>query len=269
MSRSEALLAWYRDHARDLPWRKTRDPYRILVSEVMLQQTQVTRVVAAYERFLEAFPTPRHLADASLDAVLSAWSGLGYNTRARRLRDAARVVARDGWPTSAHGLRALPGVGPYTAAAVASIAFGEEVAVDDTNARRVLSRWTGRSLRGGALRAAAQEELTGDPGTWNQAMMELGAMVCRPHPSCDRCPVPTWCADPTLYAPPPRQTPFSGSHRQVRGAVVRALQGGAWWTHEELSEATGYAVATVVTAIGSLVADALVEDGGGRARIAR
>ena len=267
MTRSEALLAWYRSNARDLPWRHTGDPYRILVSEVMLQQTQVHRVIPAYERFLAAFPTPAALAVAPLDAVLAAWSGLGYNARARRLRDAARIVVAEGWSPRSRDLQRLPGVGPYTAAAVASIAFGERVAVDDTNVRRVLSRWIGRPLSGVALREAADVELAGEAATWNQAIMELGAVLCRPNPVCTSCPVRTWCADPSVYTPPRRQTPFRGSHREVRGAVLRALGDGRWRTRHQLSAETGHDPKSVAAAIGSLAVDQLVEQDGGLARI--
>ncbi len=268
MSRGEALLAWYREHGRTLPWRSTDDPYRILVSEVMLQQTQVTRVVPAYERFLVAFPDVETLAAAPLDAVLVAWSGLGYNTRARRLREAARMIAAEGWPTTAEGLRRLPGVGPYTAAAVASFAFGERIAVDDTNARRVLSRWAGRPLAGADLHGEAQSALTGDPATWNQAIMDLGAVVCLPAPRCAACPVARWCADPSVYRPPARQSRFEGSDRQVRGAVLRALGGGDWVTHTALASATGHDPERVDLALTTLAADGLVERRPRAARIA-
>ena len=147
-----AVLAWYDAHGRDLPWRRTRDPYAILVSEVMAQQTQVGRVVEYYERWLARWPTAAALAAASPADVLTAWVGLGYNRRALRLREAAAIVARDGWPRDAAGLRALPGVGPYTAAAVASFAFGERVAAVDTNVRRVAAR-----LGADPRRAAAGE----------------------------------------------------------------------------------------------------------------
>lgn len=248
MSRSEALLAWYRDHARDLPWRKTRDPYRILVSEVMLQQTQVDRVAPRYERFLRRFPTVAALAAAPLADVLDEWSGLGYNSRAKRLHDAARVVDHDGWPTNAAGLRALPGIGPYTAAAVASFAFGEAVAAVDTNIRRVLSRWSGRTLTGRDLEAAAADHLPEDAATWNQAVMELGAVLCRPRsPRCAECPVEDWCTDPTVYEPPPRQAPFEGSRRQLRGAILRALRSGPTPLDDLAHLANGHPVEDVLT----------------------
>ena len=137
MSLQAAVLEWYRADRRDLPWRLTRDPYAILVSEVMLQQTQVARVVPRYEAWLERWPDAASLAAASPAEVLTEWVGLGYNRRALRLREACVVVARDGWPRDAAGLRALPGIGPYTAAAVASFAFDEQVAAVDTNVSRV------------------------------------------------------------------------------------------------------------------------------------
>ncbi|MFP5380240.1 MAG: hypothetical protein ACLGHP_10935 [Vicinamibacteria bacterium] len=135
-----AVLAWYDATGRDLPWRRTRDPYAILVSEVMAQQTQVARVLERYEPWLRRWPTAAALAGAAPADVLAQWVGLGYNRRALRLRAACAVVARDGWPRDSAGLLALPGVGPYTAAAVASFAFGERVAAVDTNVRRVAAR---------------------------------------------------------------------------------------------------------------------------------
>jgi len=269
VTRGDALLAWYRVEGRDLPWRATTDPYRILVSEVMLQQTQVARVIPAYERFLDEFPDVESLAAAPLDAVLAAWSGLGYNTRARRLREAARMVAAGGWPTTAADLRRLPGVGPYTAAAIASFAFGEQVAVDDTNVRRVLSRWTGRHLAGTELRDAAQMAITGGAATWNQAMMDFGATLCRPAPRCDACPVARWCADPSLYRPPPPQSRFQGSDRQVRGAVLRALAGRGWVGDPDLVAATGHDATRIDRALEGLVADGLVERRRQSTRVAR
>lgn len=224
VERNEALLSWYQDRKRDLPWRDADDPYVVLVSEVMLQQTQVSRVVPYFRRFLDRFPTVDALAAAPLTEVLEAWSGLGYNTRARRLRDAARMVVEGGWPTSPEGLLDLPGVGPYTAAAVASFAFGSRIAAIDTNIRRVLSRWHGEPLDGAVLRAAADADLGTPAGDWNQAVMDLAAGLCRPRqPSCEVCPVEPWCSGPDGYAPPPPQARFEGSARQLRGSIVRAV----------------------------------------------
>lgn len=221
--RNDALLGWYDSHRRALPWRDTGDPYATLVSEAMLQQTQVTRVIDRYVAFVDRWPDPEALAEATNDEVLTAWSGLGYNSRAIRLRDAARRIVDGGWPTTVEGLRDLPGVGPYTAAAIASMAFGEPVAAVDTNLRRILSRWVGEPLAGSELDSVAAQLVALPAGDWNQALMDLGSDVCRPTtPDCERCPVVDWCADPTVYEPPPRQAAFAGSRRELRGALVRA-----------------------------------------------
>jgi A/G-specific adenine glycosylase len=227
LSRTEALLDWYGHNHRDLPWRHTTDPWHILVSEVMLQQTQASRVVDPYLRFLDRFPTPDSLAAASTADVLSFWIGLGYNSRALRLREAARTIRERGWPRTSHELIALPGVGPYTAAAVACFAFGEQVPAIDTNLRRVISRWVGRPLDGKDLATTANELLPdGVAVDWNQAIMDLGAMVCRPSPNCEACPVAEWCEDPTVYIPPRPQGRFEGSVRQTRAAIIRLLLDG-------------------------------------------
>lgn len=227
-SRNAALLGWYRDNQRDLPWRQTTDPYPVMVSEFMLQQTQAVRVIPRFTEFLGAFPTVEDLAGASTPNLLAAWSGLGYNSRALRLRDAARIVAAEGWPTTAQELQRLPGVGPYTSAAIASIAFGEPIAAVDTNLRRVLSRWHGAALDGRVLDDAAADHVDEDAGSWNQALMDLGSALCTPRePSCRDCPVSAWCEDPTVYEPPPRQSTFEGSRRQLRGAMVRAHAHGS------------------------------------------
>jgi A/G-specific adenine glycosylase len=221
--RNGSLQAWFASHARDLPWRRTTDPYAVLVSEVMLQQTQVSRVVPQYEQFISLWPSAGSLAVAEAVELLKAWSGLGYNTRALRLREATRVIAAHGWPESLRGLEDLPGVGPYTAAAVGSISFGLDVPALDTNLRRVLSRWAGEPLSGSSLKDFAFEVVGSPAGDWNQALMDLGSAVCTPkEPTCSSCPVSTWCADPAVYESPPRQSAFEGSHRQLRGALLRA-----------------------------------------------
>jgi A/G-specific adenine glycosylase len=193
------LLLWYDAHARDLPWRKSRDPYRVWLSEIMLQQTRVAAVIAHYHEFLRRFPTVEKLAAARPAGVLAAWSGLGYYRRARMLHAAAKVVARNHggkFPATAAELLTLPGIGRYTAAAIASIAFGEPVAVVDGNVDRVLQRLYGQPLSGEKLWQAAQALLDrARPGDFNQAMMELGATVCTPRaPSCLTCPVVELCA---------------------------------------------------------------------------
>jgi A/G-specific adenine glycosylase len=209
----DGLLTWYRRERRDLPWRRTLDPYAILVAEVMLQQTQVARVVPRYEAWLERWPTAEALAEAPLADVLRAWVGLGYNRRAVRLWEAARVVAREGWPSS---LQELPGVGPYTAAAVGSFAFDRQEVAVDTNVRRLFAR-LGRALVPPPGRAAE----------FNQATMELGATVCTARaPRCGACPLAGGCGGPGAEARGRGQGRFEGSNRWVRGRVVAALAAG-------------------------------------------
>ncbi|MCL6481253.1 MAG: A/G-specific adenine glycosylase [Firmicutes bacterium] len=198
------LLAWFRRRRRNLPWRSTRDPYRIWISEIMLQQTRVAAALPYYRRFLQRFPSVQALARAPLEAVLRAWSGLGYYNRARNLHRAAKELLRrhnGKFPRDPGSAQALPGVGRYTAAAVLSIAYGAPLAVLDGNVVRVLARLGAvrGELRAPArwrrLEQAAQELLAPDaPGVWNQAMMELGAMVCTPRtPRCGECPLADWC----------------------------------------------------------------------------
>jgi A/G-specific adenine glycosylase len=240
---AEALLDWYAREARDLPWRRTRDPYAILVSEVMLQQTQVARVVPRYEAWLQRWPTAAALAAAPTADVLAAWVGLGYNRRALRLREACAVVARDGWPAD---LRTLPGIGPYTAAAVGAFAFGRDELPVDTNVRRVLERT-------GFVPDRTPPEL-------GQALMELGALVCRAREAaCGACPVAGACASAGAVEVAPRRRPgegkarerFEDSNRWVRGRVVEALAAGA-----ELP--AGIELERLERAVESLVRDGLV-----------
>src|SRR5271169_344350 len=192
-------LTWYARHARALPWRESRDPYRVWLSEIMLQQTRVAAVIGHYGEFLRRFPTVEKLAAAREASVLAAWSGLGYYRRARMLHAAAKEIVRERagkFPETAEGLRTLPGVGRYTAAAIASIAFGEPVAVVDGNVERVLQRVSGRRLAGEEFWLAAEKLLDRQrPGDFNQAIMELGATVCTPRaPACLTCPVVDLCA---------------------------------------------------------------------------
>jgi A/G-specific adenine glycosylase len=193
------LLAWYDEHARALPWRENRDPYRVWLSEVMLQQTRVAAVLDHYRLFLKKFPSVHKLAAARETSVLAAWSGLGYYRRARLLHAAAKLVAREyggQFPESSEALRRLPGIGRYTAAAIASIAYGEPAAVVDGNVERVLGRLAGKRIAGEAIWQAAEKFLDSTrPGDFNQAMMELGATVCLPQqPNCLLCPVSQFCA---------------------------------------------------------------------------
>ena len=193
-----ALLAWYDAHARALPWRETHDPYRVWLSEIMLQQTRVAAVIEHYHEFLRRFPIIEKLAGAREASVLAAWSGLGYYRRARMLHAAAKIVARERgkFPETVEEIRALPGIGRYTAAAIASIAFGQPVAVVDGNVERVLQRFSGKQMVGEPLWEAAESLLDRErPGDFNQAMMELGATVCTPRaPACLTCPVVALCA---------------------------------------------------------------------------
>ena len=193
------LLVWYGANARELPWRKDRDPYRVWLSEIMLQQTRVAAVIEHYHEFLRRFPTAQKLAAAGEASVLAAWSGLGYYRRARMLHAAARVIARERggkFPQTAKEWQDLPGIGRYTSAAIASIAFGEPVAVVDGNVERVLQRVTGSRLAGEKIWSEAERLLDrARPGDFNQAMMELGATVCTPRaPQCLTCPVVGLCA---------------------------------------------------------------------------
>jgi A/G-specific adenine glycosylase len=204
----ELLLAWYRGNGRDLPWRKTRDPYAILVSEVMLQQTQVERVVARYEAWLARWPTVDSLAAASPADVIVAWQGLGYNRRAVNLHRAACHVAEHGWPDD---LTKLPGVGPYTAAAIGSFAFGRDVLPVDVNIARVQER-TGEQF----------------DAAYAQALFDLGATICLARiPRCESCPLADECPSRgRRYEPLRKQSPFEGSFRQRRAQVLRAVAAG-------------------------------------------
>lgn len=229
----DAILAWYAAVRRDLPWRRTRDPYRILVSEVMLQQTQVARVVPYYEAFLTRFPDEATLAEAPVADVLRLWSGLGYNRRALALQAAAAAVVADGWPRDLEGLLALPGVGPYTAAAVASFAFDVQAAAVDTNVRRVIERLDRRRRRAPELaRRAGRLVPEGRAADWNQAMMELGATLCTARaPLCDACPVAS-CRSrgrpvvTTAVRAAGERVRFEETDRFVRGRVVAGLLAG-------------------------------------------
>ncbi len=200
-----ALLEWYDNEFRDLPWRQTSDPYAIWVSEIMLQQTQVKTVVPYYLRFIDAFPKVFDLAGANQDQVLKLWEGLGYYARARNLHKAAKQIVNDHngiFPNEADSVRSLSGIGPYTAAAILSIAFNQQLAVVDGNVNRVLCRLyrittdpkshTGKK----EMETLAQQHLSENrPGDYNQAIMELGAMVCRPKsPKCMLCPINKYCA---------------------------------------------------------------------------
>lgn len=255
-----ALLGWFAAQGRDLPWRLTgedgrRDPYRVWVAEVLLQQTQVVRGRVYYERFLTAFPTVQALAQAPQEAVLKAWEGCGYYARARNLHRAAGLMVEQGVPRTYEGWLALPGVGPYTAAAVASLAYGERRAVLDGNVRRVLSRLYAVSLPTDLWAQQAADALLdpGQPGDWNEAVMDLGATVCIPKsPRCGECPLASRClalasGEPGRYPAPKVRAEV----KQVRGVALLigtagrphleqrsgSLLGGLWGLPVELVQA--------------------------------
>jgi A/G-specific adenine glycosylase len=232
------VLSWGVPRLRDLPWRTTRDPWAVLVSEVMLQQTQAARVIPRWESFLERFPTVETCAAAPLADVLREWQGLGYPRRARNLHlTANRVVELGGFPRDLDGLLALPGVGRYTARAVMAFAFELDAAVVETNIARVYARVEGERLTAGRVQAIADSHCAhGDAWAWNQCLMDLGAVLCRPvDPRCHECPVKQRCAWRARGGPDPAvgsagvsvgQARFAGSDRQARGRLMKALNDG-------------------------------------------
>lgn len=240
----QRLVDWYRRHHRTLPWRETHDPYRIMVSEVMLQQTQVDRVVPKYHAFLERFPDLQALADASPSEVIRAWAGLGYNRRALNLQRAARAVVDDHggrMPADVDALRKLPGIGPYTAGAIACFAYRQDVGFVDTNIRRVLHRVVAGPevpeplMTAGEIERLAREIVPpGDGYEWNQALMEIGATLCRARTvDCAACPLAAVCrARPTIehaLASAPRRSAraeprFETTNRYVRGRIIDILR---------------------------------------------
>lgn len=219
-----ALLTWYEEHRRELPWRRDADPYRVWVSEIMLQQTRVAAVMDHYARFLQKFSTVQALAATREASVLAVWSGLGYYHRARRMHQAAKLIARQRrgiFPRTAEEWRELPGIGRYTAAAIASIAFGEAVAVVDGNVERVLDRVFAAAEGGEAVWQRAESLLDRErPGDFNQAMMELGAAVCTPRaPQCSMCPLHDWCT--SRGANPARPQPTRKRKQLIYGLARR------------------------------------------------
>ena len=234
------LIEWGSGSLRDLPWRRTNDPWRVLVSEVMLQQTSVARVMPKYEAFLEAFPTPGALAEAPLGDALRLWSGLGYPRRCRNLQATAVVLHEqfdDNMPETLDELLALPGIGQYTARAVLAFAHRIDVAVVDVNVSRVLSRLEGVPMKARALQTLADELIPeGLAWEWNQVMMDFGARHCTVRsPLCATCPVRTQCRYKGMGDDPAQlsagvskpQARFEGSDRQARGRAMRVVGSGA------------------------------------------
>jgi A/G-specific adenine glycosylase len=251
------LLVWFRENGRDLPWRKTRDPYAIWISEIMLQQTQVSTVIPYYHKFLRVFPTVRRLAKADLSKVLSIWEGLGYYSRARNLHKASRVILdrfNGKIPDAPNDLLGLPGIGRSTAGAILSIAYNREAAILDGNVKRVLSRLfavSGNPVRGRIddLLWNYSESLIprGHASPFNQALMDLGSMVCTPKdPQCPRCPVLSLCkarilGEPERYPTPKQRKTIPHIHGDgkvlLRERPPKGLLGGLWefpnWETEE------------------------------------
>lgn len=232
------VLWWAPPFLRDLPWRSSRDPWRILVAEVMLQQTQVQRVIGRWHDWCRWYPTPADLACAPLGEALRRWHGLGYPRRARNLHAAAEAIVQrhaGDVPGTVGELCALPGIGPYTARAVLAFAFERDVGVVDTNIARILARTSGTPLTAAAAQSLADELVPDGQGwLWNQALMDLGATVCRPQPFCDACPTAPTCRWHQAGHPQPdpavgsagvstRQAPYEGSDRQARGRVIAEL----------------------------------------------
>lgn len=282
----EAILAWYGEHGRPLAFRQTSDPYAILVSETMAQQTQAARAAGHWQSFMERFPTVASLAAATPADVLRAWQGLGYDRRGLALWRSARVVVEQYGgriPSSVAELQALPGIGPYTARALAAIAFGQRVGAVDVNVRRVLGRivagTSALELSPGALQRLADEAVPPDrPGDWTHALMDVGATLCRPRdPRCASCPARPWCKlDAQVSAQPPTRaasvsrrarragqpprTPFASTNRWLRGRILdrlRAADDGRWVT---LDSAIGsHGPDRVTAAADAMAADGLLE----------
>ena len=272
---TRGLARWYELHGRhQLPWRATSDPWAILVSEVMLQQTQVARVAGRWESFLARWPTPEACAAAPLEAVLREWQGLGYPRRARGLHDTARVVAAGGWPDTEAGLRTLPGVGAYTARALRVLAFGEStIPPQDVNIARVTARAAlGREPQH-IRRASIEEQLAAgrprslSPRDFTYALFDAGALHCRARPLCRGCPLTAGCASRGRLASAPsargRPSPrYHGSTRELRGAVLRAmLADPVPATIEELRQRAGPPAAGRTTTDVALILDTLVHEG--------
>ncbi len=270
----DGLLAWAEASRRDLPWRHTRDPWAVLVSELMLQQTQVARVVPKYHEFLDAFPTPAACATVSAGDVVTRWAGLGYNRRALNLHRCAITIVEQHHglvPSDLAELLALPGIGPYTARAVLVFAFERDEAVVDTNVARLFARWHGCPLSAHEVQGLADASIPGGRAwAWGQGLLDLGATVCvKRAPACDRCPARPWCAWHANGRPDPdpaegsagvsgRQSRFEGSDRQGRGRLVDALRRGDGVAAAHLARLAGWPDEPERA---RRVADTLVRDG--------
>ena len=275
---ASGLIEWGSGSLRDLPWRRTNNAWLVLVSEVMLQQTSVARVLPKYEAFIEQFPTPGHMANAPLGDALALWSGLGYPRRCRNLRDTAIVLDRDfggTMPSTLDELLALPGIGQYTARAILAFAHRQDVAVVDVNVSRVLSRLEGEPLKARALQLLADQLVPKGLGwDWNQVMMDFGARHCTARsPQCSHCPVKKQCAwhgvgeDPaplSAGASKP-QAKFEGSDRQARGRAMRAVGNGIT-TRKEIVRAMGleHDVERATKLLDALVSEGLILRSGSR-----
>ena len=250
------LFGWWRANGRtDLAFRRSRELWPVLVAEVMLQQTQASRIHERFDGFMARYPTPQAMATASAASVLADWSGLGYNRRAVSLHRAARQIAEDGWPDTVAGLEKLPGIGPYSARAILSIAMGQTVGVVDTNVRRWLVRRFGVDADHRIALQALADQLAaapgGDPGGWTHATMEFGARICTPRqPRCDACPISRGCPSRgrALRVPVARQSAATAETRVARGAFIRRL-----------TDAPGHRLGA--GALDSAIRDALLHDG--------
>lgn len=278
-----AALDWFDDHGRDLAFRRTTDPWAVLVSEVMAQQTQAARAADAWTVFMWRYPSPEVLAAASDADVIRAWRGLGYNRRAVALRAAAARIVQDhdgAVPDSLDALQALPGIGPYTARAVLAIAFGRQVAALDTNIRRVLDRAVGPLPTGDALQAAADGFVpVGRAAAWTHALMDIGATICRKRdPRCPECPLSAVCRSAgNVESPARKRTPaataaFESTNRWLRGRILDRLRdaGDGSWV-DFVGPIGAHPLPAVRTAVQALGAEGLLEleDGTGtRARLA-
>lgn len=274
----DPLLLWFEGQARDLPWRQTREPWAVMVSELMLQQTQVSRVIDRWPAFLRRFPDPKACAMVAVAEVIDEWSGLGYNRRAVNLHRAATLIVdqHDGEvPEDLADLLTLPGIGPYTARAIRIFAFETDDAVVDTNVARVLARTLGRTLKPAEAQKEADRRVPARDGwRWNQAMLDLGARHCRSNANCDGCPIAAECGWHAAGRPEPDpaigsasvstgQSRFAGSDREGRGRLVRRLREGPV-SHSLVNEVLGWPdqPERCQKVLAGLIADGLVGDNG-------